>query len=579
MLHRDVGGRERAARRRVPRDGDGTLVPFGAVNPMLPDWEDDLRRCREVSTCPACACTPTITATSSPTPRSHGMLELATATAARADRGVDGRRAHAAPARRVPPVDVEPAAGQCWGSSRTAKVILLNALRAPRGVRSACSRRRRTVSLRHRHLENVGGVRSCHRTVRRRLLYGSHAAVLLSRGGVADEETIAAAGRRAVKDPDANAEDARPEVITPMNHQDHLLPLCLVLSRWLIACAIRRPRFPRVLPNRTGRRRFRHVPLPRRLPHGPARRRAAGHRPGREAYDEDGRLYVVEMSDYPYIDASERQGRSQENTDRPADRQGPPADRHATATAGSTKSHRLRRQALAGRPASRAGRAACSSPRRPTSGTSRTPTATARPTCAGKVFTGFRKYNVQAVMNNLAVGPRPPDLRRRRRATAARSAAPTRPDAEPRRRSCAATSASTRPPSASSRSRAARRFGNTFDDWGNRFICDIRNPAQHVVLARPLPGAQPVPAGPQRRSTTSAEAGDAHAGVPDQPARAVARPAGHAAGRASRQGDARAASWSPRLLHLVQRRDGLPRRRLSRRVPRQRSSSARSPTT
>jgi len=25
------------------------------------------------------------------------------------------------------------------------------------------------------------------------------------------------------------------------------------------------------------------------------------------------------------------------------------------------------------------------------------------------------------------------------------------------------------------------RCGNTFDDWGNRFLCDIRNPAQHVL--------------------------------------------------------------------------------------------------
>jgi len=25
------------------------------------------------------------------------------------------------------------------------------------------------------------------------------------------------------------------------------------------------------------------------------------------------------------------------------------------------------------------------------------------------------------------------------------------------------------------------RFGGTFDDWGHRFLCDIRNPAQHVV--------------------------------------------------------------------------------------------------
>jgi hypothetical protein len=26
------------------------------------------------------------------------------------------------------------------------------------------------------------------------------------------------------------------------------------------------------------------------------------------------------------------------------------------------------------------------------------------------------------------------------------------------------------------------RFGQTFDDWGNRFLCNIRNPCQHVVL-------------------------------------------------------------------------------------------------
>ena len=26
------------------------------------------------------------------------------------------------------------------------------------------------------------------------------------------------------------------------------------------------------------------------------------------------------------------------------------------------------------------------------------------------------------------------------------------------------------------------RFGHTLDDWGNRFLCDIRNPIQHVLL-------------------------------------------------------------------------------------------------
>src|SRR6185436_6076874 len=26
------------------------------------------------------------------------------------------------------------------------------------------------------------------------------------------------------------------------------------------------------------------------------------------------------------------------------------------------------------------------------------------------------------------------------------------------------------------------RFGGSFDDWGHRFLCNIRNPAQHIVL-------------------------------------------------------------------------------------------------
>jgi len=96
-----------------------------------------------------------------------------------------------------------------------------------------------------------------------------------------------------------------------------------------------------------------------------------------------------------------------------------------------------------------------------------------------KVLTGFRKFNVQAVMNSLVWG-----LDHRIYAAGSSNGGQIRSTDEnekpvrlgrndfridPRTETFEVLS-------------GGARFGNTFDDFGNRFICNIRNPVQHIVL-------------------------------------------------------------------------------------------------
>ncbi len=105
-----------------------------------------------------------------------------------------------------------------------------------------------------------------------------------------------------------------------------------------------------------------------------------------------------------------------------------------------------------------------------------------------KVFTGFKKLNVQAVMNNpiwgldhriyVAGGSNGGEIQR---VPGSESVMPLPKNFQPLpiKRNDFSFDPSTGDVRLES---GGARFGNTFDDWGNRFLCNIRNPCQHVVL-------------------------------------------------------------------------------------------------
>lgn len=176
LLHRDVRGvNDRLVRECQQHDKD-LLLPFGTINPLLPDWEDELHRCHKVHRMMGIRLHPNY----------HGYRLNDAALAALLRRAADAnlivqiamkmedeRTQH--PLCRVTPVDPAPLL-TLLPAVNGLRLVLLNAMASPARVevmRQLVGAGQVFLDL--ATLEGIGGVGTVLQTLpAERLLFGSH---------------------------------------------------------------------------------------------------------------------------------------------------------------------------------------------------------------------------------------------------------------------------------------------------------------------------------------------------------------------------------------------------------------------
>lgn len=188
-------------------------------------------------------------------------------------------------------------------------------------------------------------------------------------------------------------------------------------------------------------------------------------------YDENGRAYVCEMRDYPYTDKANHKPSQENPTDQPIGRIRLLEDADGDGVFDKATVFAEELSWPTGVACWKGGVYVAATPDvwylKDTDGDGK---ADVRE----KVFSGFKKLNVQAVMNNLVWG-----LDNRIHGAGGSNGGKITPGDIMLSRADYHFDATTR---AFGLESGGARFGGSYDDWGNRFLCNIRNPAQHIVL-------------------------------------------------------------------------------------------------
>jgi len=176
LLHKDLGSVNAGLADECRRHGRGVLVPFGSVNPKLPDWEIDLHRCAEEHRMPGIRLHPNYHGYKLDDPDFAHLIRLATELRLIVQLAVqmeDERMMH--PLMRVEPVDTAPLA-ELVRKTPGLRLVLLNALGKVRGKPLNDLIAAGEVYVEISMLEGVGGIGNLISQIPAdRVLFGSHA--------------------------------------------------------------------------------------------------------------------------------------------------------------------------------------------------------------------------------------------------------------------------------------------------------------------------------------------------------------------------------------------------------------------
>jgi predicted TIM-barrel fold metal-dependent hydrolase len=176
LLHKDISSANARLAEECHNHGHGILLPFGSINPKLPDWQEDLRRCHEVHKIRGIRLHPNYHGYKLDEPIFVELLAAAT------QRGLivqlvammeDKRTQH--PLLQVPPVNLAPLLDLLKQFPKL-KIVLLNALQGLNGqllLRLAATGQ---IYFEIATLEGVGGIGNLIRQISAsKILFGSHA--------------------------------------------------------------------------------------------------------------------------------------------------------------------------------------------------------------------------------------------------------------------------------------------------------------------------------------------------------------------------------------------------------------------